>query len=332
MEKPSFDFEELRKKDKAELETMKLALDIYQAEDKFNFERRKFRTENLRYILIAVMTSVISLGSSYIIEYFKKGNTERADAKKEFVDLKKQYLLEKDKNKQIELACALAGFDDAFNDTSIEVAKRQYDNICKSAHIIEQEGDKVAKAAEQAGDIKEVAAQVDGLEQIKQNLTAQQSNAPASPEVSQRIVQVSKQIDSLVRQHPALATVGKSTEAIERQTRKIETAKQSISNNTSNFAKGDIVWFKTGYFLHFGEYRVLLQYLDPKLGIQVEVCKTAGSGRCESPLLTKAWVRFDAPLQFSDNGRTYRISLEAIDYAGSNPFKKAAYVTFDTAR
>ena len=329
-----FNFKDLIQMEKADLEKTKLALEIYQSEDKYNFERNKFRTENIRYIIIALMTSFISLGSAYIIEHFKQKNSTKTDLKKEFAELKKQYLIEKDKTKQTELACALAEFDNSLEDNSIKIAKSQYIKVCKSAEIIRKESDNIIQNTKNPEKLIKAANQVDGLEKIKQNLKTKAISAPIGYKVNYNIEinKISNSIDSIINKYPSLQTASKSSKSIELQTKKIETFNQALSNTPSLFSKSEIVWFKTGYFLHFGEYRILLQYLDKNLGIQVEVCRTSGSEICVAPLLTKAWVKYNTPLQFSDNGKTFKINLESIDYAGNNPFKQAAYITFESSK
>lgn len=119
-----FNFDDLIKKEKEELDKIKLVLDIYQSEDKYAFERKKFKTENIRFIVIAIMTAIISLGSSYLIESFKQQNTSLEDMKREFLELKKGDFSEKDKIKQSELACALAYFDNSVKNEVIEKAQK----------------------------------------------------------------------------------------------------------------------------------------------------------------------------------------------------------------
>ena len=72
--------------------------------------------------------------------------------------------------------------------------------------------------------------------------------------------------------------------------------------------------------------RVLLQYEDKHIGIQVQICETTSSGSCDNPIKTKQWISYDNPLTVTVGGEVYKISLETIDHAGANPFKLAAYI------
>ncbi len=331
-----FDFDDLLKKDKAELDKIKTALEIYQSEDKYAFEKNKFRTENLRFFIIAILTAVISLGSSYLIESFRQNNTSKENVKKEFIDLKKSYLTEKDKNKQNELACALAEFDNSVNDKVIENALKDFKIICKSVSDIQNETQIIANTDTSSTVVKEALAKIDNYEKQLQSLTQQQKSGTAAdqPKITQQIQELNNNINKVTVSVPSIKLAVQSTEKIEENVKQIETANSVISIPQNSFeknsTKSSVAWFKEGYFLQFGEYRVLLQYLDKKLGIQVEICKTNDYSSCQAPIRTKAWVKYNSPLEFSDNGKSYKVNLEAIDPAGKNPFKLAAYITFET--
>lgn len=327
-----FDFNDLLKKEKEELDKIKTALDIYQSEDKYAFERKKFRTENLRFFAIAIMTAVISLGSSYFIESFKQKNTNREDVKREFTDLKKSYLTA-DKEKQNDIACALAGFDNSIADNSIETARKNFVKICNSSVEIQTQTLAISNTDTTSTEVKTALNQLDHFDKQLQDLKQQTRIASAfeKNKIIQEIAIVNKKVDQVVNETPAIRSAVKSTETIEQNVKNIDAVdysiKQQVAGGTGQ--KSEVTWFKEGYFLQFGDYRVLLLYLDKQLGIQVEVCKTKSTDACPNPILTKVWIRFDKPLEFSDNGNHCRINLEAIDHAGKNPFKLAAYVTFE---
>jgi methyl-accepting chemotaxis protein len=335
---PRYTIEELLSKDKTELDKIKTVLDIYQSEDKYAFEKKKFKTENLRFFAIAIMTAVISLGSSYFIEMFKQKNNSQGDVKKEFTELKKNYLTEKDKNKQNELACALAGFDNFYKDRTIETAQKNFNIICSSVSAIQQQSQVISNTDTSSANVKEALTKIDQYDKQIQDLKQKQKTATTTEKatISQQIAAVNKDLNTVVNSVPEIKSAVNSTEKIEQNVTQIELVNKNIvQRQTASddvVTKSRVTWFKEGYFLQFGEYRVLLQYLDKKLGIQVQVCKTASSGACPNPLLTKAWVKFGAPIEFSDNGHSYRINLETIDHAGKNPFTMAAYITFETLK
>jgi len=87
-----------------------------------------------------------------------------------------------------------------------------------------------------------------------------------------------------------------------------------------------VLWFKENYFLQFEDMRVLLQELDKKNGrVQIQICHTTVKCASEN-LITTKWIYYDKPLTVSVGDNNYKISLKAIDHAGHNPFKLAAYI------
>lgn len=100
-----YNFEYLLDKSQEELNKIKTAIEIHQSEEKYAFEKNKFKTENLRFIAIALMTFIISLGSAYFIESFKQKSVTESDNKKAFQELKKSYLMKKELSKRKEIAC-----------------------------------------------------------------------------------------------------------------------------------------------------------------------------------------------------------------------------------
>lgn len=334
---PRFDLDDLLQKDKAELDRIKTAMDIYQSDDKFEFERKKFRTENIRFVGIALLTAIISLGSAYLIESFKQKNASQTAVQNQFSDLRKSYLTEKDKNKQKEIACALSSLDNTFNDAAIANAQTDFKEICQSVSTIQQQAENISNTDTSSAEVKQAIAKLDTYDKELQELNQQKKAASSSVEqsrINNEIAEVKGHIDSVVAAVPEIKPAVKSTEDIEqkvKQVQKINTGIEASQQSPgADNVKTPVSWFKEGYFLQCNEYRILLQYLDKNLGIQVEVCKTSGSEICARPLLTKAWVKYNAPLQFSDNGKSYRINLEAIEHAGKNPFTLAAYITFET--
>jgi len=168
-----FNFEDLMNKNQNELDKIKTGVEIYQSEDKYAFERNKFKTENLRFIGIAILTAIISLGSSYFIEWFEQDYTNKEDVKKDFIELKNSYLTEKDKNKQNELACALADFDNSVKDAVIEKAQINYKVLCNSVSNIQQQSQIISNIDTSTLIVKKALAKLDIYEKQLQNLTQQ---------------------------------------------------------------------------------------------------------------------------------------------------------------
>lgn len=330
-----YDLNDLLGKEKSELDKIKTAIEIHQAADKHAFEKHKFRTENLRFLGIALMTSLISLGASYLIETFKQKNANIAEVKKEFKELK--FIFHNAHvQKQHELACELAEFDNSINDSTINKGKRKFSEICQSAQDIKESSSKIAEVDTTSASAKSTIASLDAIDRELQVLKQKEKSATGTEQVKikKEITKVNERINTLVKEDPLLKSAIASSENIEHNIRQIESASQALAEPKDQAArsgsKSPVKWFKEDYFLQFGSYRILLTKLDKSSGIQVQVCKTNGSEDCKDPLLSNTWVRYDSPLQFSDNGKDYRINLVAIDHAGKNPFTLAAYITFET--
>jgi hypothetical protein len=330
-----YSYQELLQKDTAELEKIKLVQEVYQSEDKYAFERKKLNSENLRLFGIAILTAAISLGSSYLIESFKQKNNAKDTVKKDFTELRKNYFVEKDKSKRNQMACDLSGFDNAENDLSISKEMVKFKAICLSADTIQSHAKTIGETDTSSTAVKAAMTRIDNLDKRIQVLNQQKRQAPATQQkqIAEQIKEVNKQITQVVDSTPVILPAVKSSVAIEQNVTRIEAVNNSLAGqNLPNkpISKSPIAWFKPGYFLFFGEYRILLQQLNKNDGIVVEVCKTENLSKCDSPLLTNKYVRYDSPLQFTDNNHTYQINLEAIDHAGNNPFTLAAYISFET--
>jgi len=328
-----FNFEELKQKDQAELTRIKTALEIVQAEEKHKFERNKFRTENWRFFGIAILTALISLGSSYVIESFKQQNQNAEGVRDEFRDMKGDYRDADSKERKGELACDIAAFDNTIKDNAIARDIAEFAKLCNSYKAIIQGESQIVKVDTNAAATKKALEKLNSLDKKISQLTTQKNAAPEHEKeaIGQQIAKLNKRVEMVVDSTPSLKQAVAATSKIESEVKQIGavSSKLDAASSTSG-TKSATVWFKEGYFLQFGEYRVLLQYLDKKLGIQVEVCKTKSTTPCQSPILTKAWVKSGNALEFSDDNHHYRINLEAIDRAGRNPFTLAAYISFET--
>jgi hypothetical protein len=65
-QEPDFHYESLKKHDRQELERIKLAQEISTHHERLALEKRKLRNENTRLYVIAILTAVISFGTTYI--------------------------------------------------------------------------------------------------------------------------------------------------------------------------------------------------------------------------------------------------------------------------
>lgn len=325
-----FEFDDLLSKNQEELNKIKTAIDIHQAEDKYAFEKSKFRTENLRFIVIALMTSFISLGSAYFIESFKQKSVIESENKKSFQDMKKSYLLEKDIAKRKEIACELANFSSIIHDSYEQKNIVKYKSICEEEEKIKEKSSIIAKVDTSSVKTKQIITELNKYEQEYSSLVQKKKTASQNtkPEIEKQIKDINSKVATIISENPEIKTAVASSKSIENNVESINAINTSIDNH-KNSSKSSIQWFKEGYFLQFGEFRVLLLYLDKNLGIEVQVCKTLNSDVCEKPILDKKWIKYKDPLQFTDEGNIYQINLEDINHAGKNPFKLAAYITFE---
>jgi hypothetical protein len=344
---PRFEYDDLIQKQKDELDKIKTAVDIYQSEDKYDFERKKFRTENFRFFSIAILTAIISLGSSYIIESFKQrnasiiesskyANASKENLRREYNDFKKMYIGEKEKDIQIKLACVLAHFDNTINDNNIENEKKEFNEICVAASNIKEQKETISNIDTSPQQVKDALVKINNYDRDIQTLKQQRNAAPPAEKtmLTQKITEVNNNIESLVNTVPEIKKAVTLSDNIEKDVRQIVKINTNIeaqqSATTTRGEKSKLTWFKEGYFLQFENFRITLQYLDKNVGIQVGICVTKNGSDCEKEILTKKWVKFNSPLEFKEDGKVYRINLEAIDHAGKNPFTLAAYITFES--
>ncbi len=329
-----FDYDDLIQKQKDELDKIKTAVEIYQSEDKYDFERKKFKTENFRFFSIAILTAIISLGSSYFIESFKRDSNNYQSVITNFDLLERYYQTEKDKTTKDKLACELGDFRNTIKDTKIENGKKKYDSICKMLAGLHEQKEKISNVDTNKPIIKNALTEIDKNAESIRNLQKKLLTAPTveKNKLNEKIIEANKNIEAIVNNIQEVKDAARLTDNIEKSVRqeiKINTEQQQEAS-TKNINKSEVTWFKIGYFLQFENFRITLQYLDKKLGIQVGICTTNNGSDCEKTILTKAWVEFDKPLGFTENGKSYRINLEAIDHAGKNPFTLAAYITFES--
>ncbi|TND09345.1 MAG: hypothetical protein FD123_1307 [Bacteroidetes bacterium] len=341
MKKPAdnFDLNELLQKDKAELDRIKTALEIASFHERQAFEKKKYRTETIRIFAIAIMTSLITLGTTYLFKEFDRVNAQVGSAQKELADLKKEFAGKTDPEQKRQFACSIAGIYNPQNDSYVEKEKKRFQQFCdtmtKTLAAIETQGSKIDQTDTSSVENRELIAKIDAYEKNINDLEAQKSMAKTKDE-QQDIEAKIKSIDSEIRKEattsPEINAAVKSTEAISKnrvlQIMLMDKADEVV-RATNSVKKYEVQWFKEGYFLQFDDMRILLQYLDKKIGIQVEVCQTNSPGKCDKPIVTKAWVSMDKPLGFTSGNFRYELRLQAIDHAGRNPFTEAAYITLE---
>src|SRR6266536_208316 len=328
-------FKGLIDKSEDELRKIKLAKEIESFYETKNFERRKYKNETIRVFILSIISAIIALGSNYIFKSWDQKNSLSAETRKEVSEYLKQFSLTKDSSIKINMACLIGEIDNPGRDGYVEFQKKNFYIICKSQNGIQQELAKINLIT--ATDTSSLAnkenithyADITNTNDSLQNRKKVLQNKKDIIKIDSTIAFNTKQLNLLVAQSPEIKSIITSNDKINENVKnQIDaTEKVSTSNQTNNIQKNfGVPWFKDGYFLQFDDMRVLLQYLDKRLGIQVEVCQTTSSARCDNPIKTKAWISYDRPLTVKVGDFNYQISLKAIDHAGNNPFKLAAYI------
>jgi hypothetical protein len=327
----SHDLNELLKKQKEELDKLKTATDIVQAGERFTQDKWRYRAETLRMVVMALITSALSVFTTFYLESKRSAETERKSQKEEFKLLVEKFHDANGDSIKNSVACRLANFSNTYDDPEIAIQIGDFQPVCMQ----KEKQDSVRKELAQAlsniksspANTERAQAQLGKYEQKQQEL--EQKKITASVEERKKlnndIAQLNFTMDSVAKT-ANLETALKSTSQIEQSIKQIGEINKNITGTDS---RKNTAWFKEGYFVLFSNYRILCQYLNKKDGIQVSVCNTATQADCKTTIITQAWIKYDEALLFTDGGNTYRISLDAIDHAGKNPFTLAAYITFE---
>jgi flagellin-like hook-associated protein FlgL len=334
MEEKDLTYSNLVKKDKAELDRLKAVLEIATFREKYEFDKRKHRMETVRLFAIALMSSVITLGTTYIFRNEDRRSSQIDKSTMELKDLKSDYASHLDPKLRKEFACQIAQIHNPQQDAYVESEKKRFQEICltisAAQETITAQVSTITGTDTISAENNALVKELKNLEKKINGLQIERTNAKTPAErrqVEQDLRRADEQINAIADSSAELKTAIQAAETINDNVRKqIEAVTEETGGSY------EVKWFKEGYFLQFGELRVLLQYLDKKLGIQVQVCHTTETTPCKSPLINKAWITYDKPLDFQYENNRYRISLKAIDRAGRNPFNLAAYIGFEKVR
>ena len=324
-----FEFDELLNKDKEELEKIKTAIDIHTYSAKQEIEKRKYTSDNLKAFGLALFTATITLGSTFIIKSFEKCANDKSDLIKEFNSLKKQIILAEGKEK-VNLCCYVANeFENTSDINEIKLFKKSCDTICLKNDIIENKKTTVALFTDDSTNLSKNKSALTLLSKNEQEINSLQLKKAIDPtlNIDKRIQVLNNETETIIAKNPDLKKAVDATAILDDNI--VTTNKIIAETNNSLGSKNKTYssWFKEGYFLQFDDIRILLQYLDKDIGIEVQVCNTTSSDICKQPLKNKAWIKKDKPLVFSVENKEYKIELNNIDHAGKNPFTLAAYIT-----
>ncbi|ACU61731.1 hypothetical protein Cpin_4282 [Chitinophaga pinensis DSM 2588] len=87
--------------------------------------------------------------------------------------------------------------------------------------------------------------------------------------------------------------------------------------------------------MQFDQFRITLIDLNRNSGIRVKIGKTQSddpTDHCQESVVQDDYIKYNEPLLFSDRTHDYKVNLVAIDHAGKNPFKLAAYINLETLK
>ena len=142
-EKDNFEFYNLISKDKAELDRIKVALEVENYKEKLEFERKKHKTDTARIIIIALLSIVITLGSTYILKYFENIRSDRKESRQLLSNLESKYLATTNPTTKHAYACQISEIYNPQNDPFVEKEMKEYLALCnivslKEGFIIEE--------------------------------------------------------------------------------------------------------------------------------------------------------------------------------------------------
>ncbi len=324
---------ELLEKDKEELERIKLALEVHNYNKNIEFEKRKYRTETIRIIAIAIISSVITLTSTYLFKIFDEKSEEKKASRSELSKLKIKYLETSDPVLRNKYACEIASLYNPQDDNYVNKKKKEFETICnkinQTQEVIQKEKEIITQANNIDSNIKNKLSRADKvifeLEEKKKQEGSLDTNE------TRLLENATKEIETLADSDEPLAQAIQSTNTIsETKISQIKTVtlEDEKYKNRKILNTSEVKWAKEGYFLSFQDsIRIRIQYLDSEKGIQVEICNTTAPEPCKLPVATKQWVKTDQPYIFTLKSKHYMLSLKAIDRAGKNPFTLAAFIT-----
>ncbi|MBL4706124.1 MAG: hypothetical protein JKY54_16480 [Flavobacteriales bacterium] len=347
-------FNDLLKKNTAELEKLKLALEVHNYEKNLAFEQNKYaenikrdkkrsRSEFLRLLLVLIVGSCITLMGNYLLDSNQAGvdilaakqqvlEDHKAESIKKLHDLEGQ-LPGADTRKQKELFCLIGEIDNASEVEELATAITKYQERCQQATNSNAEREEQAiKAETLEGRIdKKVAAVYEENEDEIEGLEIKEDEGTINEQEKKDLRKAENDRKMLLALNPVLKKLVMTTEIIE----DIQAAqiKETAPDKNDSFRDQKIIktyvrWFKEGYFLQFGDIRVTLKSLyENDQMILVRVRNINSKDSCEDVLDIKKLIRYNKPLTFSSCSRDYMISLKKIGKAGKNPFNSAAYIT-----
>jgi hypothetical protein len=325
-------YDELKNLEKPELERRKLVMEIAG----FSLSKpgkSKTRNDNTRTIILTLLPLLISVVTTFYYWRANRADAQMDLARKTLTSYKEKFIAAATINDSITSARLIAIFPNLTHDADIQSTIDEYKALLETLVNIKNNR-QINLSTQQNNNTAKVDA-------AKQNAPAP-TKADSTNSAKSDSAYMAYQNSAIKKNQPSQPTAGNAANVV----KDIPVTFKSAANVTQNItdslikqfdavpAKKDETvikdygtsWFKDGYFLQFDDMRVLLQYLDKRLGIQVQVCQTTSSGPCANEIKTKQWISYDAPLTVPVGNNVYRITLQTIDHAGANPFTLAAYI------
>lgn len=323
------------------LEKEKLEKDIATYNERFELEKNRYqetlKTENKKLWLSPLITLIVTIGagliSAWVAHIIKNQELIGAninEATKTILNYSAQFDTTNNDRNKLFLSKIIARYPN-YGDTNLQHIQNPFDSIYIRELAINTLGGDINQKAP-AQDSAKYSAKARVSLDISDAAGIQLQNAKTNG-VNQDSI---KKIENTISQNKNIAinslpdSIKTAVTNVSLVNEQIKDQFQSLASNPQNDVVKDygLLWFKIGYYLQYENMRILLQDLDKKKGIQIQICQTTGSELCkaENSIITGQWISFDEPLTIMIDNSTYKISLKTIDHAGNNPFKLAAYV------
>jgi hypothetical protein len=325
--------EELLKKTQAELETLKLALEISAFDEDRKTERRKSRGETYRTIIIAFLAAFLSLGTTFLLKVYDHNNLEVDSANTQIANFKQQYYGTQNTATRLSIACEIGQVRVPKGNKEIADTVARYQALCAGSKVIAKTDTTSSRLINTVHANYISTAQKKKLESLD---IAEKKYFDLKAKASSKDAQVKNdaqtQLTMLTKDVAAALPTDLKTAVQSSNTISTNAIKQinSVLGNAGSQTKFDTIYpiqyFKPGYFVLFDNIRVGLISLDRGSGtITVNICVAQENTDCGEKIRTGN-VSFDLPLDFFSNGKSYRLYLKKIDHGGLNPFTYAAYI------
>ncbi len=328
---PTYDLETLLAKGKDELERIKLAREIHS-----DPERKRYWRETWRLLFIAISGGAISAITGAFLEHGK----ERTNERQEFEKHETACHTKDDKALRLDCLCNMKSRDMPYEGKEAEERLIRYEQSCADKVAYEQSLAELNMATKpvQVQDRARIAEEKDSvIHVLKQELAQAPEGSDRYERINDSLRLAVGDLARIIRATPALSNAITKMEAFDRKDSAVSVRLNALMPAVAPVPDGSVthssetMWFKENYYLNYRSIRVVLINLGEKeITVRVKTNDAAAS-----TILGKVLVRLGQSAEVpgpEGTGERYRIYLESIRHAGNNPFKKAAYVRFETIK